>query len=132
METTNNAQKTENKKFDGPLSKTFAVVVSLVLISLTVSANGYWKHLLTDNSYGKMATLMVIAGNKIETLPTPAIIATSTIGNTNELLISPAKGKYQKLENWMIDNPYIAEPGIINEPFLRSEIWIANSSSLNN
>jgi len=36
-----------------------AIVLSLVLISFTVSAQGFWKQILTNNTYGKMAELMV-------------------------------------------------------------------------
>lgn len=59
MRTTNNVQKTENKPIKKTISKTFAIVISLVLISFTVSAQGFWKHLLVNNTYGKMAELMV-------------------------------------------------------------------------
>lgn len=59
MRTTNNIQKRENKPIKKTISKTFAIVISLVLISFTVSAQGFWKHLLVNNTYGKMAELMV-------------------------------------------------------------------------
>ena len=59
MRTTNNVQKTRNKPIKKTISKTFAIVISLVLISFTVSAQGFWKHLLVNNTYGKMAELMV-------------------------------------------------------------------------
>lgn len=59
MRTTNNVQKTENKPIKKTISKTFAIVISLVLISFTVSAQGFWKHLLVNNTYGKMAELML-------------------------------------------------------------------------
>jgi len=59
MRTTNNVQKTGNKPIKKTISKTLAIVLSLVLISFTVSAQGFWKHLLVNNTYGKMAELMV-------------------------------------------------------------------------
>jgi hypothetical protein len=59
MRTTNNVQKTENKQIQKTISKTLAIVLSLVLISFTVSAQGFWKQILTNNTYGKMAELMV-------------------------------------------------------------------------
>lgn len=59
MRTTNNLQKTGNKPITKTIKKTFAIVISLVLISFTVSAQGFWKHLLVNNTYGKMAELMV-------------------------------------------------------------------------
>lgn len=59
MRTTNNLQKTGNKPITKTISKTFAIVISLVLISFTVSAQVFWKHLLVNNTYGEMAELMV-------------------------------------------------------------------------
>jgi len=59
MGTTNNVQKTENKLIAKTISKTFAIVISLLLISFTVSAQGFWKQILVNNTYGKMAELMV-------------------------------------------------------------------------
>jgi len=59
MGTTNNVQKTENKLIEKTISKTFAIVISLLLISFTVSAQGFWKQILVNNTYGKMAELMI-------------------------------------------------------------------------
>ncbi len=59
MRTTNNIQKTENKPIKKTISKMFAIIISLVLISFTVSAQGFWKQILVNNTYGKMAELMV-------------------------------------------------------------------------
>jgi hypothetical protein len=59
MGTTNNVQKTENKSIARTISKTFAIVISLLLISFTVSARGFWKQILVNNTYGKMAELMI-------------------------------------------------------------------------
>ena len=59
MRTTNKVQKTENKPIAKTISKTLAIVISLVLISFTVSAQGFWKQILVNNTYGKMAELMV-------------------------------------------------------------------------
>lgn len=68
MRTTKNVQKTESKAIKKTISKTFAIVISLVLISFTVSAQGFWKHLLVNNTYGKMAELMVEQKNADEKL----------------------------------------------------------------
>jgi len=59
MGTKNNVQKTENSLIKKTISKAFAIVVSLVLISFTVSAQGFWKQILVNNTYGKMAELMI-------------------------------------------------------------------------
>jgi hypothetical protein len=58
MGKTNHVQKTE-KQITKTISKTLAIVISLLLISFTVSAQGFWKQILVNNSYGKMAELMV-------------------------------------------------------------------------
>jgi hypothetical protein len=111
MKTTNNAQKTENKKLENPVSKTFAVVLSLVLISLTVSANGFWKQLLVNNTYGKMATLMVDQQKENEALlafstqsafapASESTIATGLFG------IETAKEKNLEIESWMTNETY--------------------------
>ena len=59
MRQTNNIQKTENKPIKKTISKMFAIIISLVLISFTVSAQGFWKQILVNNTYGKMAEMMV-------------------------------------------------------------------------
>ena len=68
MGTTNNVQKTE-KQITKTISKTFAIVISLLLISFTVSARGFWKQILVNNTYGKMAELMVEQKNVDDHLP---------------------------------------------------------------
>jgi hypothetical protein len=68
MRTTNNIQKTENKPIKKTIHKTFAIVISLVLISFTVSAQGFWKQILVNNTYGKMAELMVEQKNSDDQL----------------------------------------------------------------
>lgn len=59
MKTTNNAQKTENTQVRTVVLRGAAVIFSIVLLSWTVTAQDFWKELLTNNTYGKMAMLMV-------------------------------------------------------------------------
>jgi hypothetical protein len=47
----NNVQKT--------LLRSTAIVVSFILISFTVTAQGYWTHLLTNNSFTQIASSLV-------------------------------------------------------------------------
>jgi len=114
MKTTNNVQKTENKKFGNPLSKTFAVILSLVLISLTVSANGFWKNLLVNNTYGKMATLMVEQEKWNEEPMVQA--STDLLSGSGEVVITstaisskPATAKIQETGN-KVNGKIEAEP----------------------
>ncbi len=43
--------------------RTAAVVVSFILVSFTVSAQGFWKKLLTNSSFNEIAIAMVEPGN---------------------------------------------------------------------
>jgi len=152
MKTTNNAQKTENRKFKNTISKTFAVVASLVLISLTVSANGFWKQILVNNAYGKMAVLMVGQNNSNNTLvmtrSTAEISADSFYAETEKDKALPIESwmtsdktfrsnmifnqvsteKNLEIESWMLDNQYFSEPVVANdsEPALEIENWMTD------
>jgi hypothetical protein len=81
MRKTSNVQKTENKQIKKTISKAFAIVVSLVLISFTVSAQGFWKQILVNNTYGKMAELMVEQKNADDQL----LKTTAHFSKRNEL-----------------------------------------------
>lgn len=107
MKTTDNAQKTENKKFGNSISKTFAVILSLVLISFTVSANGFWKQLLINNAYGKMAILMLDQENEaahVYSSAAPSTHSIEAIGASDLFFTDVAKDKNLVIENWMIAN----------------------------
>ena len=87
MRTTNNIQKTENKPIKKTISKMFAIIISLVLISFTVSAQGFWKQILVNNTYGKMAEMMVEQKNADDQLlkanvHSPETTVTMPAGNT--------------------------------------------------
>jgi hypothetical protein len=117
MKTTNNVQKTENRNFEKPANKFFAVVASLILISLTVSANGFWKQLLTNNTYGKMAVLMVDQENENKALLAYATSAKSSVEikhATPAFNFEPASEKSLEIENWMTNATYFNSQ-ILNE-----------------
>ncbi len=141
MKTTNNVQKTENKKFEKPVSKFFAVVLSLVLISLTVSANGFWKQLLTNNTFGKMAALMVDQENENKELLVFA--SPATIEHTAEtnrpafaFYIEPAREKSLEIENWMTNETYFGSATSISDQVeqekpLEIESWMIDNNNFN-
>ena len=135
MKTTNNLQKTENNKFENPVSKIFAVVLSLVLISLTVSANGFWKQILVNNTYGKMAILMVDqekSNNELVTFVS-ANPVTTLIENSNEskyFVVETANEKKLSIESWMTNDTFFstntfAEESSNDKP-LMIEDWMTN------
>ena len=87
MRTTSKVQKTENKPITKTISKTLAIVLSLVLICFTVSAQGFWKQILVNNTYGKMAEMMVEQKNADDQLlkanvHSPETTVTMPAGNT--------------------------------------------------
>lgn len=154
MKTTNNVQKTENRNFEKPVNKFLAVVASLILISLTVSANGFWKQLLTNNTYGKMAVLMVDQENENKELLAYATSAKSSVEIKHAapaFNFEPAREKNLEIENWMtnetlftsVDQVAIEKPleiedwmlddqnfgsGNDTEPALEIESWMIDSN----
>jgi hypothetical protein len=158
MKTTNNAQKTENRKFENSISKTFAVIVSLVLISFTVSANGFWKQLLVNNAYGKMAILMEDQQNEeihnlansegtnastdlfyLNTAMDKSLVIENWMTddanfNASTLAEQTETDKSLTLESWMIENPNFEVNEITkdNEPALEVEPWMTNNSIWSN
>ncbi|HZH72471.1 MAG TPA: hypothetical protein VFD91_08270 [Mariniphaga sp.] len=77
-----------------------AVVVSFVLISFTVSAQGFWKKLLTNSSFNEIAIAMIEQPEGVNASGTSA--AGSTSWNTFDLAFDPAL----ELEGWMSDEDY--------------------------
>ena len=110
MKTKNNVQKT--------ILRSFAVLLSFVLISLTVSAQDFWKKLLTNSSFNEIALAMVKTTETNKTLATKNL----TEGETNINRVKDEKmdeGTYSwdsilntmdesdnplKIEAWMISD----------------------------
>ena len=110
MRTSNKVQKTENKQIRKTISKTFAIVLSLVLISFTVSAQGFWKQILTNNTYGKMAELMVEQKNA-----------------DDQLLNANAHSSQIRIENQVIHSETAQE--MTFENYFGSQ-WITNQNAM--
>ncbi len=135
MKTTNNVQKTENRNSEKSSSKFLAVVASLVLISLTVTANDFWKQLLTNNTYGKMGVLMVDQEN--ESKQPLAFAAPEMTNNTTEashgslvFYIEPAREKNLEIENWMTkETLFTSVDRVASEKPLEIEGWMLNDQN---
>ncbi len=137
MKTTNNLQKTENRKFRVNISKTFAAVASLVLISLTVSANGFWKQVFVNNSFGKMAMIMVDQTTENDAAPVAveshATVTTDVQAIAARFSKEAAKDKSLEIENWMVKtetfgtNGFAAET-VVEEP-LQMEGWMIDNDN---
>lgn len=88
MKTKNNVQKT--------MLRVAAVVFSFVLVSYTVSAQGFWKRFLESSSFGHLASVMV---------DTEAATPNASQANTDGLGIffETAVEADLELEPWMMD-----------------------------
>jgi hypothetical protein len=77
-----------------------AVVVSFVLVSFTVSAQGFWKKLLTNSSFSEIAIAMIEA---------PAVESVTEVpvkGNASWTDYDKAFDPELELEGWMTSEDY--------------------------
>jgi predicted transcriptional regulator len=128
-------QKTENRnnKVEKVLSRSAAVIVSFVLISFTVSAQGYWKHLLTNNSFGKMALLMVENSNAATSENTNSADASVPVeSESSTFFIEPAVDETLDVEAWMTDDAHFGTFSFIFEPAIEKSLeledWMKDES----
>lgn len=132
MKTTNNVQKAENGRVKSMILRAAAIVVSLVLISWTVKAQDFWKEFFTNNSFGKMALLMV--DQESETKSADQVIEATLVA-----FPSSVKSEFNEktdadarltMESWMKDDALFAvveTPAIDNENELSLEGWMISS-----
>jgi len=135
MKTTNNAQKTENGQVKTMVLRGVAVIFSLVLISWTVSAQDFWKELLTNNTYGKMAILMIEQTNETKSADA-AIDAIHANHSTEALTLVNETESNLEIEDWMTDETYFASRINANvieaEDALEIESWMTNDAYFSN
>ena len=115
MKTKNNVQKT--------ILRFIAVVVSFVLISITVSAQDFWKKLLENSSFNEIALAMVETSSK-KTVAEPKAETFSYAYLAEES--EPAL----ELEYWMSDESYFGGVSLQitaeTEADLEIEDWMLN------
>jgi len=118
METTNNVQKTENKKFKKVLGKVLTGALSFTLISYTLSAQDYLKLLPEDNACPKITILMA----DDESAAILASANTSFFVHSSEKAISmpicedeTAQEKSLEIESWMTDSKYFGQTARYSE-----------------
>jgi len=141
MKTTNNAQKTENGQVKTMVLRGVAVIFSLVLISWTVSAQDFWKELLTNNTYGKMAILMIEQTNETKNADAAidaihAELAIQANHSTEALVLVNETESNLEIEAWMTDETYFASRTSANaieaEDALEIEGWMTNDAYFSN
>ncbi|MBN1986699.1 MAG: hypothetical protein JW761_10365 [Prolixibacteraceae bacterium] len=116
MKTKNNVQKA--------VLRSAAVIVSFVLISFTVSAQEFWKKLLTHSSFNEIAIALMETENKAE-LP-----AETGSESTFRFNLVQENDKQLSLEEWMTKDFYFgmssAQLENETENGLELENWMLN------
>ena len=90
MKTKNNVQKA--------ITKSLAVIISLVLISITVNAQDFWKTVLENNSFSQIAMAMA---EPTEASPVSADATTTSDADAYAELFVVEAEESLELENWM-------------------------------
>lgn len=138
MKTRNNVQKT--------ILSTAAVIVSLVLISYTVTAQDFWKMVITNSSFSEIALAMADTHEKpkahqvnAETWNEKLMPAVEEEPQLNveewmketanfedaQAFIEPATENSLKVEDWMMNEAHFGT-GIEKEMPLMTEPWMFN------
>lgn len=115
MKTKNNVQKT--------VLRTAAVLVSFVLISLTVTAQEFWKAVLTKSSFNQIALAMVETPKKPE-----VTVSTNVKSSQNEMYLNDYDAKLN-LEDWMTDEQsfkVVEFQEVAKDENLKVEDWMLN------
>jgi len=123
MKTKNNVQKA--------ITKSFAVVISLVLISFTVNAQDFWKTVFENNSFSQIAMAMV---DGTEASPASADANSTTDADASAEYYAVETEESLELENWMTnDNNFFETVSIETavDNSLEVESWMTNESLFN-
>jgi len=120
MKTKNNVQKT--------ILSTSAVIVSLVLISFTVTAQDFWKMVITNSSFNEIALAMADTREKPKSQP----ISNET---WSEKLLPVEEEQNLSIENWMkeptFNNASLQLNATETESSLNVEDWMVTETGLN-
>ena len=117
MKTKSNVQKT--------VLRSAAVIVSFVLISFTVAAQGFWKTVLTNSSFNQIALAMVETSDKSD----DGFSESETTGAI--YFIEQDFDESLVIEDWMLENKNFNASLALqteNENGLQLEDWMMNES----
>lgn len=117
MKTKNNVQKT--------VTRSAAVIVSFVLISFTVTAQDFWKTVLTNSSFNQIALAMV------ETSKKTAVPEKTTGSGASNYYYESENDAELVVEDWMTGNDYFKPTAFIpveKENDLQIEEWMLNEN----
>ena len=116
--------------------RTAAVIVSFVLISFTVTAQDFWKQLLTNNGISEMAMVLVDQPaeaiiDDVETSEEGATSEATTFFNYFEVI----NENTLELENWMLNEYYFGSFSsyemLSAEMPVQLENWMLNDAYFN-
>lgn len=120
MKTKNNVQKT--------ILSTSAVIVSLVLISFTVTAQDFWKMVITNSSFNEIALAMADTREKPKSEP----VSNET---WSERLLPVEEEQNLTIENWMKESSLGGASLPMNlsetENKLNVEDWMVSDADFN-
>ncbi|MFA5326834.1 MAG: hypothetical protein WC384_03495 [Prolixibacteraceae bacterium] len=108
MKTQSNTQETAKSQMRRIVLRASAVLFSVILLSWTVTAQNFWKHLLTENTYGKMAMMMVDQTSEFEKADAVADaihaeIKEKNINSAETYSLETVTDKNLDVEIWMTD-----------------------------
>jgi len=121
MKTKNNVQKA--------VLKSLAVVVSFVLISFTVSAQGFWESILENNTFNEIALAMVESNTEAESSSNDTY--NSSEATNFEVLLEEEVEESLELEDWMTNEANFTSVFIIEEAVespLEVEDWMKDET----
>ena len=124
MKTKNNVQKA--------ITKSLAVIISLVLLSITVQAQEFWESVWSNNSINKIAMAMVSDSEKYSTEVKSGKTDNSI---TYARYFAEEAEKNLQLEDWMVnDNLFNVNTNwfkVETEAALQLEDWMMNQDLFN-
>ncbi|WP_319482290.1 hypothetical protein [uncultured Draconibacterium sp.] len=123
MKTTNNVQKA--------ITKSLAVIISLVLISITVNAQDFWRTVMENNSFSQIAMAMT---DNSEASSASADASSTTDMSAYAKYTAVEAEEALDVENWMLaeDNFFTTvEVATEAENALEVENWMTNESFFN-
>jgi len=133
MKTRNTNTGNSNNEVERVFLRSAAVIISFVLLSFTVSAQGFWRELLTNNSFGKVALLMVEESAGAES-SSESTLPSETGGSV--FYFEQATDEALEIESWMTDDVYFgaythlsapeAEAGLELEEWMKDENYFSN------
>jgi hypothetical protein len=133
MKTQNTNTGNNPNRIEKVILRSAAVIISFVLISFTVSAQGFWKQILMNNSFGKVALSMVEESATAEATAESALPAKAS---KSIFYFEQAADDVLEIESWMTDDAYFgaythlsvpeAEASLELEEWMKDENYFSN------